>query len=331
MKKVIVILKGNHPCDSMFEELYGQENITVIPDFFDIKNPVLKLLCRIHHSQKVKQFLNIPFHRIWRFFYALKKYPFNDRDSYIMLFYNLSVPAKEHLEYLKELRKRYDITFALYLIDSMSTPQIREKAYLFETCGFDLIYTFDREDAQKFHLGFCYTPCSKYRQERESCQEYSLYFCGWDKGRAELLQKIADKLSSHKISYYFYVCDNNSRGVRKKQLSYGRPISYRENINNTFKANCLLEVVQDSQKGSTLRYFEAVLYNKKLLTNNREIKNYPFYNEKYMKIFDKPEDIDTDWIAGNEPVEYGYQGEFSPLRLVEKIMEESETNGFAEV
>jgi hypothetical protein len=38
-----------------------------------------------------------------------------------------------------------------------------------------------------------------------------------------------------------------------------------------------------------------------------------------MKIFHDENDIDYDWLCKREPVEYNYQGEFSPQRLVEYL------------
>ena len=319
MKKVIVILKGNHPCDSMFEELYGKENVTVIPDFFKINNSILKLCCRIHHSQRVRELINIPFRKIWSLFYALKEYPFETNCEYIMLFYNLSIPSEEHLTYLNALRKKYNIKFALYLIDSLSTKQIKEKKDLIEKYKFDMIYTFDKEDAKQYQLGFCYTPCSQYKYEKNIAQAYSLYFCGWNKGRAEMLKKIADKMKKYGIPYYFFMCDDQKKKEKYKEIHYGKRISYKDNIENTLKANCILEIVQEKQKGSTLRYFEAVIYNKKLLTNNKEIEKYPFFNARYMRIFSDLDDIDVEWISQKEEIDYGYNGEFSPMRLIEEI------------
>ncbi len=77
-------------------------------------------------------------------------------------------------------------------------------------------------------------------------------------------------------------------------------------------SNCILEVLQDGQTGSTLRYLEAVCYNKKLLTTNPRIKNYPFYDERYMKVFSSESDIDYDWVKKRETINYGYKDEFSP-------------------
>lgn len=67
----------------------------------------------------------------------------------------------------------------------------------------------------------------------------------------------------------------------KKRLDYEDVLDY------VSQTNCIIEIVQNDTAGPTMRYSEAVFYNKKLLTNNKNIVNFPFYNSNYMKVFEK--------------------------------------------
>ena len=40
-----------------------------------------------------------------------------------------------------------------------------------------------------------------------------------------------------------------------------------------------------------------------------------------MKVFEKPEDIDWAWVKERIPVDYHYDGRFSPVHLIDKIIE----------
>ena len=62
-------------------------------------------------------------------------------------------------------------------------------------------------------------------------------------------------------------------------------ISYSENMNNISKTRCLVEIVQDGQAGLTLRALEAMFLHKKLLTNNRRINEFEFYNSNNIFIY----------------------------------------------
>ena len=82
----------------------------------------------------------------------------------------------------------------------------------------------------------------------------------------------------------------------------------------------MVEVLADGQSSSSFRYYEAVVYNKKLLTNNSNVKDMPFYDPKYIQYFDDTYSIDYDWIKDNSyGVDFKYNNEFSILRLFDKL------------
>lgn len=96
-------------------------------------------------------------------------------------------------------------------------------------------------------------------------------------------------------------------------------ISYPQVVSRVKSSNCVLEVLQTNQKAQSLRYFEAIAYNKKLLTNNPGIVELPYYDDRYMRAFKNIEDIDVDWVRAREKIDYKYKGEFSPLGIIEYI------------
>ena len=79
-------------------------------------------------------------------------------------------------------------------------------------------------------------------------------------------------------------------------ICYNEFIKYDVVLEETMKSNCILEMQLDVQSAATQRYYEAVCYNKKLLTNNKNVVNLPFYNPDYIHVFEKPEDIDWEWV-----------------------------------
>jgi hypothetical protein len=85
------------------------------------------------------------------------------------------------------------------------------------------------------------------------------------------------------------------------------------------ETNCIVEILQENQKTQSIRYFEAIFFNKKLLTNNPRITELPYYDERFMKFFSSADGIDFEWVRKKEAVDYGYRGEFSPVHFVEQI------------
>lgn len=104
----------------------------------------------------------------------------------------------------------------------------------------------------------------------------------------------------------------------KSQLQFSTErLAYPIIVSLIESTNCVLEVLQEGQDTQTIKYHEAVVYGKKLLTNNRHVFELPYYDDTMMKYFEKPEDIDWEWVRTENKTQYDYKGEFSPVLLVD--------------
>ena len=72
---------------------------------------------------------------------------------------------------------------------------------------------------------------------------------------------------------------------------------------------------------------EAVIYNKRLITKNEEIKELPYYDSRYMQYFEKIEDIDWEWLRTDEKVDYHYKGDFSVQAWKQNLLQLLEEAG----
>lgn len=245
----------------------------------------------------------------------------NKGNRPIVLFLNAFYAVNRYpVAALKYLKRKYNALFVLYYIDTTERAVSIYANYLREKGVFDLVYTFDEADADKYGLLFWQTPYSVMKMSLD--KQIDLYFGGSDiDNRREIIKNIlcAKNLKckmdlvqgENKYDYHDErVSVYSSEGIRP---------CYIEMLERTVQANCILEIVRPGQIGFTLRAFEAVVYNKKLLTNNENIKNFTFYNPEYMKVFRRVEEIDWDWVKDKAPVDYHYDGSFSPLRFIEEI------------
>lgn len=107
--------------------------------------------------------------------------------------------------------------------------------------------------------------------------------------------------------------------IEEKDVYYGL-LPYDENVKRGIESNCILEIVRKDFIGFTQRYFEAIVFNKKLLSNNPAIKEMPYYNPDYMQYFEKVNDIDWEWVKEVDEVDYQYKGEFDPQNWEDKII-----------
>lgn len=222
--------------------------------------------------------------------------------------------TKEYIQYLRE--KVPNVYMVLYQLDP--TEIFYKSLYnrmVFD--DFDLIYNINRKEAKVYDQIYWPLICSKNDADMKASGNivYDLYFIGFGSDRSNILEEMyinANKKNIRTKFIVFYFDEKQYKGVEKINTR----MEYKKNLNFIRESNCLLEILHDGYQNVTQRYVEAILYSKKLLTNNEEIKTYPFYNEKYMKIFKNISDIDWNWVCLNEEVKYGYHDEFSPKVLL---------------
>ena len=94
---------------------------------------------------------------------------------------------------------------------------------------------------------------------------------------------------------------------------------YGEMLEKTINSRCVLELSQDKEYGFTSRSQEAIIYNKKLITDSLIVKEQKFYPSKDILFINDVADINPDFVKEMNEVDYGYNGEYSPLRMIENI------------
>ena len=239
------------------------------------------------------------------------------------------------IDVLKKCRnKNPDMKISLYYLNAIgsdgtdSRGDLRKAIDNAQKFRFDDIYSFDIDDAKKFgmrYLGFNYY--SKHSVKSNPNPQYDLYFVGrLTLDRKDLFYNVYNTLISNDCNFDFYIKQKNAEDARLTRVKYieSKVRSYHDILKDLQNSKCILEILREKQKGPSLRYFEAVCYNKKLLTTNSEIVNFPYYDERYMKFFSNPNEIDVEWLKDNSCiVDYHYKGDFSPITLIHQLEEEN--------
>lgn len=190
---------------------------------------------------------------------------------------------------------------------------------------FDEVYTFDPLDAQKYGYKYTNQLYSMVRTETklEPLKNVDLFYIGHIKDRQSFIEQIINQGIKSKAGLRIILSGARGIDISYSGLEYRKKrIPYPEVINMLSVSKCILDITQEGQSGITLRYYEAVVYNKKLLTNNVHIKELPFYNEKYMRIYKSVNEIDWGWVMNDDKPEYNYDGRFSPVHLLKRMNNE---------
>ena len=320
-KKIFIFIAPQNDLGTRFSDLKNDERVTYVEGSGrKLNNRLLQSFKRIHLSTRINKYINLPFKSIWGC--NLDKIDWNDEIAYYLIVCQGALwPIKP--SYLEQLKNKYKIKFAIVLYDYWDSKYAKIARYYVERLQFDYIFSFDHNDCSKY--GFEYMNCH-YSKLISECpkninENYDIYFAGNNKNRIDLLHEIYDKMKSNGAIGNFRISEVPKKKQKFIEIIYNKNIRYNAVIKETLLTNCILEILQNGQSGATLRYYEAVCYNKKLLTNNKNVVNLPFYNSDYIHIFEQPEDIDWDWVKERIPVDYHYDGRFSPIHLIDKIIE----------
>ncbi|NLY18955.1 MAG: hypothetical protein GX045_08420 [Clostridiaceae bacterium] len=296
------------------EELQNYTNV-----IFDkkINNKLLAMANRLHTAIRTNKYFRIPLQKIW-----FKCYLDNEKIKNYKEIYFLFIEGNRlgySPEYLKYIKKEYpnaklvfDFTNPTKKIDSKYIELIKKY--------YDLILSFDLSDCKEFGWTYYSGVYSKRNDlDLSDVPDSDVFFVGSDKGRIDIIHEIYDLLTDHGLKCDFHVVDVHKSKIRKNScIQYNKRLSYEEVIKRVCKTKCILEVTQSNQTGSSLRVMEAIAYGKKLLTSNKALEQERFYNKNQMYIFDKPSDINIEFLINNEE-QFEYDGCLSPYKRLEFI------------
>lgn len=139
--------------------------------------------------------------------------------------------------------------------------------YILNDKNIDEFWTFDKNDAKKYNMKYnpqFYTKNVKIQDEQN---KYDVLFLGRPKTRKKDIVDLEKKLKEEGIQTNFKIIENEKDYV-----------SYDEYLKRIAESKCILDYNQEGQVGLSLRPMEALFLERKLITNNTDIKNYDFYN-----------------------------------------------------
>lgn len=316
-RRLFIFVNEPENLSAIFYDLEQDERVRVLHGpCKELNSSVLQFL-RHHHLRRFRR--KLPFKSIWS--YSLKTIDWDKDTDYFVIFTSASLyPIKA--EYLLWLQKNYHVKYVLHMGDHWSSPFSAIAREYSKKVYFDYVFSVDDSDVQRYGFIKSNAHYSLLVDRIPVDINYDLYFVGQDKGRLKTLHQIYDKTVRREGATALYRIQGiKARDQTYDGIIYNQRISYRDSLEEMKHSNCILEVLIEGMTGATLRYNEAVCYNKKLLTNNKNIVNLPFYDPRYMRVFDSPDDIDVEWVRERVPINYHYDGRFSPTHIIDKIIE----------
>lgn len=297
----------------MLKNIRHREDVSCIDKDVNVK--YLKKFFESCCKRKDKVTGNLHWEKFWYSRYTLSKIKYKRNDNNYIILFNSALTKYYSPAYFRWLkRKNPNIKLILYIVDQIDRcPRI--PSFFSE---FDVIYTIIDRDAKEYNLNYYPLLYSKLPFSEDKTQ-YDIYFCGTAVRRAEKLNSLHKKFKEQDINDMFYVAGASKVEACCEGIEYNKALTYEENVAMVMKSNCLLEVMHTGVNAPTQRYLEALCYNKKLLTNNQYVCQYPYYNPEYIQVFSSIDDIDFAWISQKADVDYHYQGDYEPNIFLEDI------------
>lgn len=227
-------------------------------------------------------------------------------------------------------KEQYDIVFVIigqslygYMVDKMREviPNAKFIFYDWDAISnfpdreefskhFDKCLTFDNKDVEKYDW-FKFLPLFY----AESVDEYipdqrdALFIGTIKKGKYSFVHKMEVALKEHNLNCFFYyyiqsksvfrylkLKDKDMKGANIKNFKFEK-IDEKETYELMKTSKMIVDVPMKNQNGLTIRVFEALGFNKKLITTNKNIVEYDFYDPQNIYVYDGKFDFESDFFT----------------------------------
>ena len=311
----------SHNSDSIncFRDFYpeaGNENVvSFLPTFKLTKGLIGRASISVRYNKFIPCFIKYRY-------YNFESLEFNDSVVYHILMHTLTLTKIDMHCLAMLLKKHPNVRLYALVNDSMDASSIHMRHVREKLLNpiWTRVLTYDRNDADKYGFEWIgYRIYSDWEFIKPDDRISDCYYVGFNKGdRESIVQSVYNRMKASGINTRFdIVSDTQNPNQEPQYLKAGIP--YSDVVSRVKSTNCIIEILQKNQHSQSLRWFEAIAYNKKLLTNNVNVRDLPYYDERYMKYFKEADDIDLEWVSKVEIINYGYHNEFSPLELIDYI------------
>lgn len=178
------------------------------------------------------------------------------------------------------------------LFISYNQSPITWNSFLGITEFFDIMYSFDRNDAKRCKK-IKYLPLYYIDLFATSCNNkkiIDLAFIGAYRpnDRSPELQKFLEHINTQAFTLYLYEYISKKQYLkylasgRLKKRVHVRPLSHAKIAKIYNESNCVIDIHPSIQTGLTMRTFEVLASGAKLITTNREILKEKLYDENFI-------------------------------------------------
>lgn len=220
-------------------------------------------------------------------YFTLKKEFINNFREYDVLIFPDTMVTNGMLKWTKKNKRKKQ---RVIILCRNKLASIRNFSYkMAQNLGFE-VWSYVKQDCEKYCFHY-YKQFFNWKNLALTNDEikYDAVFVGLIKDRRDEIKEIKGFLESYGLKTWFFV-------PLMKELSGNKAVGknfilYNDYLDMISKAKSIVDIVSESNYGLTLRPIEALLYEKKLITNYRQIKEEEFYSPDNVFIYGEDTDI----------------------------------------
>lgn len=154
---------------------------------------------------------------------------------------------------------------------------------------FDQVFSFDKQDCATY--GFTFITNYNYFKRQAPLPTYPLKaftIQSLSQDRIHTLNKIG--LAFHQLHFtpFLFIIYGKPYSEALSEMEFRKSRTNFEEIKKHFEeAEIIIDLVRDHQTGLSFRFFEAMAYQKKLITTNADVATYDFYDPNNILIVDR--------------------------------------------
>lgn len=321
MRKYIVLGNGTGWCFNSWKSSINELGITFINEILPYKgNKLLSFLCFVHYRIRSKYLRILPFTCIWYKHFERRLELDKDAEN-ILIIYDWNFVSRD-FAFLNYLRRKYQNIRIVYLYSNIVKASGSEVYHItnYLLKHYDHVFAFDKLDSEKY--GFEYSPLIYTTNEARDVNEYKydLFYIGKAKDRYSQLIEIFEKAKHCGLRTNFNIVGvPEDEQLYKDEIHY-KPLKYEDVIKNMIESRCFVDAIQGESSALTIKTCEAVLFDRKLITTNKNVACEPFYHPENILIY--PSDISLKKFMDIPIKKYTEEEKlyFSPLSLFKKII-----------
>lgn len=195
--------------------------------------------------------------------------------------------------------------------------------------SFDEVYSFEKEDCERYNLNFITNWISQEETQKISVTklDYDVFNISSKDNRFKIISKIATELYKEKIISKILVYDKKGKRKNTNIEFISKHIQIADVDNYIKRSKMLLDIHRKEQNGLTFRVFESIGLNKKLITTNPNIVNYDFYNPNNILVINVQNiNFDTNFFETDyEPIPKEIFNKYTLNHWVETVFDLQKT------